>query len=133
MRAWLHAKIVQVMEARFPGEGEDRTHQGGSLDSSLTPKPYFVVIMGNDTAVALGEDELSDIHRQYFMVYLHDEPGDYSRIDDIVEELKAALHNASDAATGVIRVEFLEVSRDLDDETLNTILRYVRFQAIRRT
>lgn len=129
MRTWLQNTLTT-----HPGLSAlvgDRVFQGGSLSSSLTPKPYVVVILGNDTSEGLGEDV--DLHRQFFTLYVHDEPGDYSRIDDIVTQLKHALVNAFNKEAGVITVRYLETSRDLDDETLNTILRYIRFQAIRST
>jgi hypothetical protein len=40
-------------------------------------------------------------------------------------------YDASSPADRVITVRWLETSQEFDDKTLGTILRYIRFQAIR--
>jgi hypothetical protein len=55
---------------------------------------------------------------------------DYDRIDSVITLIKAAFRNAGGEA-GIWKAIYLETSQDLNDDTLNTIFRYVRFQLIR--
>lgn len=105
----------------------DRVFQQGSLLSAQTVKPYGVYTMGNNTDEGMADEDNFQPSRQFFQVFIHDEVGDYSRIDAIVAELKRAFLSA--LRTGdVCGVQYLETSRDLDDPTLESIMRYVRFQ-----
>lgn len=105
-------------------------HQGESVLASTIPKPFLVYTVGNATNENLSEED-STPERQFFQVYVHDKPADYTRIDQIVIAVKAKLKNVQSAEYGIITIRYLETSRDLDDNTLGTIMRYIRFQAIK--
>jgi len=86
--------------------------------------------MGNDTDMRLAEYDVAP-HTQFFQVYVHDEPADYDRIDDMVKLVIAAFkYVESSAVNRIITTRYLETSRDLDDAILNTIFRYIRFQFV---
>ncbi|MCA1800473.1 MAG: hypothetical protein LC687_04980 [Actinobacteria bacterium] len=137
MRAWLYNLITTDpgLLAYFedllkPGElFSNRIYQGETLSDRLTPKPYMFYTLGQDSDEFLSETVTP--HRQFFTIYVHDLPSDYSRIDDIIDLLKLALVNKSSKEARVMTIRHLETSADFDDNTLGTILRYVRFQAIR--
>lgn len=95
-----------------------------------SPKPYIVYGLGNDTNEDLSEDSLHEAHRQFFQVWIHDEGASYDQVDDMVEIVKSRLKNASDKNSRITTVRWLETSQEFSNETLNTIFRYVRFQAI---
>lgn len=128
MRAWLHQRLstssslVTYLSTRF--------YQGESLTTTPSVKPFLVYTMGNSTDELLS-DEPGGPERQFFQIYVHDEGGDYSRIDDIIWEVRQLLEGASSKDDGILTIIHLETSRDLDDSTMNTILRYIRFQAVR--
>lgn len=105
----------------------DRIFQQGSLLHAQTIKPYIVYTMGNATDEGMDDPDNFMPARQYFQIYIHDEVGDYSRIDQVVEELKKAFTTAMPEGN-VCGIQYLETSRDLDDPTLESIMRYVRFQ-----
>lgn len=139
MRRWLYKQLhtyPPLVEYFEPLLGDDeavsnRVYQGESLQDSLTPKPYLFYTLGNSTDEGLSETKRP--YRQFFTIFIHDEPADYQRIDDLVKLVKEALQNGNDAEEGIITINHLETSRDLDDSTLGTILRYVRFQAIKES
>lgn len=105
----------------------DRIFQQGALLTGQTIKPYLVYTMGNNTDEGMSDPDSLQPTRQFFQVYIHDEVGDYTRIDSIVKELKLAFM-AAETTGDVCGVTYLETSRDLDDNTLETIMRYMRFQ-----
>ena len=104
-----------------------RVMQQGSLLSAQTVKPYLVYRMGNNTDEGMADPDSKRPGRQFFQVYIHDEVGDYTRIDDIVKHLKDAFL-AAQPSGDVCGIQYLETSGDLDDPTLESIMRYARFQ-----
>jgi len=107
----------------------DRMLQGESLLSANLVKPFLVYRFGNKTTEDLAED-MPEVGRQFLSIYLHDVPADYDRIDEMEMAVLHALNLASSREEGVITTRYLETSRDLDDQALGTIYRYVRFQLI---
>ena len=128
MRTWLYQTLSN--DFTLQADLDNRFYQGESMDSSTVEKPFLVYTIGNATDEELSE-EPEGPERQFFQIYIHDEGADYTRIDRIVARVKTLLRNQSDKASGIINVIYLETSRDLDDSTMNTILRYIRFVAIK--
>lgn len=128
MRTWLYQKLVN--DPTLEGIFGARMYQGESMTTSVIEKPFLVYTIGNATNELLSEDD-DQPQRQFFQIYIHDEPADYTRIDDAIDAVKKLLVNSTDNGD-VINVLYLETSRDLDDETMGTIMRYIRFQAIKR-
>lgn len=108
----------------------DRVFQGESMDHAELTRPFLVYRMGNETNELFSEDTQTP-HREFFQVYIHDNPTDYMRIDDLAKLVKAVLVSGPYPAYKILRVNYLETSRDLNDDVMRTILRYVRFQAVR--
>lgn len=128
MRTWLYETL-----SNDPGLIHlfgDRFFQGESMLTSVVVKPFLVYTIGNATDVLLSE-EMDTPERQFFQVYIHDEGGDYTRIDNGVRLVKNLLRHQQNADAGVMDIIYLETSRDLDDQTMQTIMRYIRFQAIK--
>lgn len=107
----------------------DRVFQGESMDHAELVRPFLVYRMGNETNEQFSEDAQMP-HREFFQVYIHDNPADYMRIDDLAKAVRAALVGGPYPDYKILRVNYLETSRDLDDDVMRTILRYVRFQAV---
>ena len=140
MRVWLYGQLkadpglgnLEDIIAPFlsPGEIlENRVTQGESLSDRLGGKPFIFYTIGNATDERLSETSIA--YTQFFQIYVHDVPADYQTIDKIVKRIIKKLHGSSGQATGydILNVRYLETSRDLDDVTLGTIMRYIRFQA----
>lgn len=108
----------------------ERVFQGESLNHSTQVKPFLVYRLGNDTSELLAEVDTT-AHRQFLQVYVHDEPADYSRIDQMCDGVRGAFRAVNGSGVeGIYTVTYLETSRDLDDPVLATIFRYVRFQLV---
>lgn len=126
MRKWMYDTLMTIMSFN------NNVIQGEAVTTARIAPPFAVYRMGNDTNEALWDDQPDNpsAGRQFFQVYIHDKPADYDNIDNLVKQVIDALVNATPPA-GIIAVRYLETSRDLDDATLGTIYRYVRFQLVR--
>lgn len=123
-------EFIHGVLANTPGISSvvgERIFQQGSLLSAQTVKPYIVYTMGNNTDEGMADLDSFRPSRQFFQVYYHDLVGDYSRIDLLVQATKQAFLAAA-TTDDVCGVQYLETSRDLDDPTLESIMRYSRFQ-----
>lgn len=131
-REWLYAKLTDPSATELRALVGNRVFAKKSMKSSVEAHPYLVYKLGNDTSEGLSEGRSP--HRQFFMIYVHDyrdeENGDYTRVDAVIEELKTLLNEACAPEADLIYINYLETSQDLDDETLNTVFKYIRFQAI---
>ena len=130
MRAWLYDLIrtdpalqseLSLTEAQLTARVVPRESQ----DDFNLPKPFFVYGMGNVTNEDLAEDDDHEAYRQFFQVWIHDEGGDFSLIDDCVEIIKRRLIGASNAAAMVTLVKWLETSGEFSNQTYNTNFRYI--------
>lgn len=105
-----------------------------SMTSSVEDHPFIVYKLGNATSLNItGEDEdLSEVENQFIQVWVHDyedkDTADYMRIDRVLLAIKKRLKNAASPADGVYGFQYLETSQDLNDETLNTVFKYARYQ-----
>lgn len=102
--------------------------QGESLLEAPKPTalPMLVYRMGNETNENVGEGFTA--HRKFFQVYIHDRPADYSGIDALIPTVRDLLIAAAPSGH-VLKIFWRENSRDLDDEFLGSIMRYMRFEA----
>lgn len=129
MRRWLLERLVT--DPSIAAMVSDRIFQGESATTNLIEKPFIFYTIGNATDEQLSE-EGDRPYRQFFQIYIHDAPADYTKIDSVVKLVKDRLQNARSTEYNVMTVNHLETSRDLDDDTMGTIFRYCRFQAIMR-
>lgn len=93
-------------------------------------RPFIVYGLGQTTNEALAETNEHEARRQFFQIWVHDEGGSYTLIDDILEILKDIFQGKSAPAFNVSHVLWLENSQEFSNETYNTLFRYARFQAI---
>lgn len=127
-RTWLYGALVEATESEVSG----RVFAKKTMTSSIERHPYIVYKLGYSTDYELSETK--PVNRQFAQVWIHDyhdkDVADYMRIDNIITLIRSSLNNASSAEDGVISCKYLETSQDLNDDTLNTIFRYVRLQLI---
>jgi hypothetical protein len=104
------------------------------MTSAIELHPYLVFKLGFSANELLAEEmpDNKDVYRQFLQIWVHDytdgEVGDYTRIDNVIEQIKDAFRNQSSAEEGVIHCKYLETSQDLNDDTLNTVFKYARLQ-----
>lgn len=131
IRAWLYGKLsTSPIAEKIGGLDQPRVFAKKTMTSSIELHPYVVYKLGYNANEAIAEDVL--VERQFLQIWVHDysdgESGDYELIDLVIEEIKQVLHNATSKEHGVILCTYLETSQDLSDETLNTVMKYIRFQ-----
>lgn len=131
MRTWLHQTLKNDPDIQtwLGGNLEGRVFPRFTKFTSVIPKPFIIHGLGNRSDMLPSEDEGFG-ERQYLQVWLHDEGADYTKIDEGLDIVKAALVNGSDKASNLTTVQWLETSQEFNNETYNTIFRYLRFQAI---
>ena len=115
------------------GGDEPRIFAKKTMTSSLEVHPYLVYKLGNETNRNFSEGY--DISNQFIQVWVHDyhdgDSADYMLIDKVLAEVKAALVGQQSGDDLVWNIEWLETSQDLNDDTLNTVFRYARFQMVK--
>lgn len=131
-RQWVRGVLSQdaAVGDLVPAE---RIFANQSLMTAQTPRPCIVIKIGTDSDEQLFDDW--DIqarpHRQFLEVWVHDARSSYVLIDQVCLAVKAALRTeqvSADAA--IMSVRYLETSQDMNDTTLDTVLRYMRFQLV---
>lgn len=141
MRAWLYDLLTQhpplqaAVEAT-PSEMLDRVMPRRSEETINLPKPWLMYGLGNATSEDLSDSTAKDpqdknAERQFFQIWIHDEGGDFNKIDDIARIVIALVTGAESPEDGVLTVRYLETSAEFSNETYNTNFRYIRFQAIK--
>lgn len=127
-RTWAYNRVQN--DAAVTAEVGDRVYQDTSLREDeatrqLT-KPFIVYRVWGLRPEFRGDD--SDVkRREVFQFFVHDEPGDYLRIDRILKALYDLFADTRDQSAGIIS-EWLEMSEDFRDDDMNTIMRYCRIQ-----
>jgi hypothetical protein len=125
MRIWLYQRML------IAGLAEGRIHQSTSLDAAPHTKPFIMYRQTSDIDIFRGDD--GDACRQVgYMVFVHDTPGDYLRIDDTMKLLMGLFKDTIDQEAGVVRSRWLETSDDLRDDDMGTIMKFARIQVTYR-
>ena len=127
-RTWAYTQVQN--SAAITADVADRVFQDTSLREDEATRgitrPFIVYRVWGLRPEFRGDD--SDVkRREVFQWFVHDEPGDYTRIDRILENLYTLFADTRDQDAGVIS-EWLEMSEDFRDDDMNTIMRYCRTQ-----
>lgn len=135
MRAWLYDTLIHDIDLQNH-LGYDLAQMTSQVmpreSASVIPsvKPFLIYGLGNETSEDLAEDNDHDASRQFFQIWIHDEGGSFTKIDETIPLIKKLLIGKSDPVSNVSTVRWLENSQEFSNETYNTIFRYSRFQAI---
>jgi hypothetical protein len=130
-RQWVFQTLVNDS-----GVGEivdDRILANQSGMTAQIGRPFLVLKFGNDSDEQQFDDP--DIpqrpHRQFLEVWCHDSRPSYTQIDELVAAVREALRVDQIAPDAhIMAVKYLETSADMDDQTMDTVLRYIRFQLV---
>lgn len=116
------------------GGDNPRVFAKKTMTSLVEDTPYIVYKLGNSTDMGVAED--TPVDNQFFQVWVHDfhdaETADYLRIDEVCRLVREAFFLRGSGADGVWVAEYLETSQDLNDDTLNTVFRYLRFRMVKK-
>jgi len=132
-RIWLYNKLTSTpgLVDLIGGLANPRVFAKKTMSSAIEEHPYIVYKLGYSATEDLSEE--STEARQFVQIFVHDTAnagGDYMKIDQIIDELRKALRLQGSPYHGVITCRYLETSQDLNDETLDTVFKYARFQLI---
>lgn len=122
-RAWVFSQLTGtgLPSADVPGG----VHASTSLAKTPELKPFLMYRSVAHRPGDRGDD--ADINRnETYLVFVHDVPGSYVKIDAILAKLKLVFNNTKDGAAGVGRSLWVEDSEDFRDEDMGTIMRYAR-------
>lgn len=135
-RTWLYGRLTGYapLTDLLGGPTNPRVFAKKSMTSSVEDHPYIVFKLGFSANENIAED--TDVERQFIQIWVHDymdqDVADYTRIDNVLHEVKRALINEGSGEDGVFTTRYLETSQDLDDDTLNTVFKYARYQLIKK-
>lgn len=124
-RSWVYGRMTgdATLMALLPGG----VHSTTKIRETPHEKPFIMYRVIAHRPESRGDDR--DLtNNENFLLFVHDVPGDYLKIDAILARLKELFQNAKDEAAGVSRGTWLEDSEDFRDEDMGTIMRYARFQ-----
>ncbi len=106
---------------------EDRWFGSGATTS--TPASPFAEIKMSGWLPGIGP-----LRRRRLEVWVHDQPGDYDRVDKILEYVRQVLdgaeHRKGASGAEIVRCEWKSDSPDLDDDGYGTITRMSAFEII---
>lgn len=125
LRKWIYDSLSDSPE--LTSIVSDRIYQATSLLEVPSVKPFIEYRLGTNFNVLSGDDNPTAIS-QPLQIFVHDNPGDFARIDSIHKLLKTILINSSQG--DLIRCTWLEDGEDLRDDEMFTIFRYSRYQLI---
>lgn len=95
-------------------------------------RPFLTFHWGN-TNPGYRDHPFATVNEKDFQVWVHDTPGDYTKIDSILFRVRTVLTaiEASDTGAGwVNEIEWLGNSDDLSDDIQNTITRFGEYRLV---
>lgn len=102
---------------------DDRVYQYNSVPDPVM-KPYIVVKFGVESAEPGWR---AGPTQRPIQVWVHDDPGDFSRIDRVLQRTKTVLQSLPNKDE-FLELRFVDTSRDLDDTALGVITKYSTYQ-----
>jgi len=128
-RSWLYQRMVASapLVSLLPGG----IHQTTSLNTAPHQKPFTMYRQTSDVSTLRGDGQ-ERIRSNGYMIFVHDVPGDYLKIDEILEQMKLLFQDTVDQANGVAKSLWLETSEDVRDDDMGTIMKFARIQVVHK-
>lgn len=126
-RTWLKTKL----DAGAPYSGPILTtsiYGAGSLTGTPKKKPFIMIRVGSDVPV-FNEGGIPEIVSKEGVVWVHDEPGSYDTIDQVLSEVIAQLAGQVSEVGGIACV-WQGSSPELADDAYGTITRNCSFRLV---
>jgi hypothetical protein len=126
----MRTTVYNLLRGVHPDIPDARIFQMGAVDD--TPlKPFMVYRLSGNGRGVTARSASKPVRLE---VWVHDEPGSYTRIDDVLRavetKLNAVVHASSRAGESISQVDFDTRSPDLDDTGFRTICRMSSFTLI---
>ncbi len=123
MRALIRQRLVDDVTLQSYGIASG-DHVVSGQEDSITLRP-FINLQWAETTTGL-----SVVRRRGLVVWVHDEPNDYTKIDQIVSRVRTVLtglEGLAHTSGWLVGVEWETDSSDLSDDARGTILRQSRY------
>jgi hypothetical protein len=127
MRALIRQTLVN--DAALASHGLMASAIVSGVADSMQHRPFINLRFGDDNP------GLGPITRRNLVVWVHDEPDDYTRIDAILLRVRAVLELLNGATVeggNVMQIHWQTSSSDLADTDRGTILRTATYQIVGR-
>ena len=123
-RLWVYEKVRQTQS--IENLVEDRIYGSGSLEGAPDVKPFLMLRLEADSP-ELNDGDAPLITSRTLTVFVHDEPGSYVRIEQMLAMLRTALVGQVPSA---VACTWLGDTGDLADDTFKTITRAGTFRLV---
>lgn len=132
-RQWAYTTLTQdtALGEMVPA---DRIFASQAMMTAQVARPLIVLKFGNDSDEQLFDDPDIPLRpsREFFEVWIHDDRPSYMQIDGIIDLVKQALRTQQTSPDAhIIAVKLMDVSADLEDTSMDTVLRYIRFHLVK--
>lgn len=117
-RVWLYDALQDI----------GSVYGDGSLEVAPAAKPFVIIKMGPEN---LGP--FPGVSFQDCTIWVHDEPGDYLRIDSVLGDIKDRIAEGNRAIPGLVGAVWQGDSADLADDGFKTITRNTNYRLAGRT
>lgn len=125
MRQWLHETLTA--DATLMALLQGGVHAARGFDSVPATKPFLVHRGSTDTPDIM-DGNVAVASTRYWWVWVHDDPGDYTRIDDVLDRVRIVLQGARGGSqSGIVVARWIDSSDDLFDDQMGTVCRYDRY------
>jgi hypothetical protein len=124
-----HLARTIYTDAQLTADGVTRAGTfSGDVDSP-SMRPYLVLRWG-ETSPGVGR---SLVRRRTLLIYVHDKPNDYTRIDRIIRRIREVFESMAGERTDtgwITQIDWETDSGDLSDDTSRTIMRTSAFNIV---
>jgi hypothetical protein len=117
VREWLYQTLTNTVP--LAAQVADRIYGAGSMETATRDKPYIVIRL--EPSLPTLKEGIVD--QQDVSVWVHDEPGSYVRITELLGIIRTALTSTDRKVNGFIACQWQGDSADLADDLLGTIVR----------
>lgn len=130
LRAFVFGLLTTDAELNELGLNADSTFITHDVDTPQV-RP-LMVLRWQRTDPGMGDEETDWVNFRRLQVWIHDEPGDYDRIDRALRRVRSVLMNVRGTYTGTTRHWVTQTnwegdSDDLRDDDAGTIARHAQF------
>lgn len=126
-RTWIFQKLSNSLYiAEMNVVDRPTVHASGSLEGTPQRKPFLIITFGQEQVDRRDADQAS-VTSNFATLWVHDDPGDYLRIDSI---LIACQKELVGQVPGGIYAQWQGNSGDLADDVRGTIVRNSEYRLI---